>query len=208
MNYDNAQVRMELPTCPDDLEGMTCIASVSSRTDTKRVWTDLAIWYRRGHDRPFITVIEGKVAGVAEERAGMVPRFRAVAVGSLSRAIAVLDESALRDELVNAIPEDADVLYPDSNTVRMLEAEERRASRGYMGRVNLSDALAWLYPDLATASDNQVATRFETDFGIGSRTTRKIIADERAGGIAPTWVEAFVEALRFFDRKAWETRGA
>lgn len=193
----------DIPTGPADLDGMTCIASVSSRTDSKVVWTDLSIWYRRGHDRPFVSVIEGKVAGIAEESAGMIPRFRAIASGVLSRAIDVLDPTALRDELVNAIPQDADTLYPDGNTTRMLEADERRAQRGYMGRVNLTDALAWLYPDLATGSDNQLAARFETDFGIGAGTTRKIVARERAGETAPSWVEAFVEALRYFDRKAW-----
>jgi hypothetical protein len=198
-------MKHDIPTGTADLEGMTCIASVSSWAETKHVWTDLSIWYRRGHARPFITVIEGKVDldGIGRSTAPMVPRFRAIATGTISRSVGVLGDSALRDELINAIPEGADELYPDSDTVRMLEADERRAQRGYQGKVTLTDALAWLYPDLAGGSDNQLAAKFEADFGIGSRTTRKIVAGERTGERAPTWVEAFVAALRFFDRKAW-----
>lgn len=205
MKYEND--RVALPTCRADLEGLFCIASSSSRAEHKRAWTDLSIWYRPGHDRPFITVIEGRVTQAAEEKDGLVSRFRAIAVGSLDRAIALLEETNLRDELVNAIPEGAEHLYPDSNTIRMQQADERRAQRGFPGARNLSSALAWLYPDLADGSDNQIAAQFEKDFGIGSRTTRKIIADERDGNDGPTWIEAFIEALRWFDIKAWRRMG-
>lgn len=207
MNYDFNTPRFELPTCPADLDGMTCIASATSRADGKDTWTDLSLWYRSGHDRPYITVIEGKAADEAKRDEGLVDRFRAHASGALAKAIALFDPSDLRDELVNAIPEDADRLYPDSNTIRMREADERRADRGYQGKPTLTAALEWLYPGLLEgASINHVAKRFETDFGIGERVSRKIIANERADIAAPTWVNAFVAALRHFDRKAWRGR--
>ena len=82
-------------------------------------------------------------------------------------------------------------------------ADARRAERAYPGRVNLTDALKWLYPDLADGSVNALAQRFEADFDMTARTTRKIIAEERAGMMAPTWVATFVAALRHFDRKSW-----
>ncbi len=193
-----------IPTSRADLAGAELIAEVNSRNPGKDVWTALSIWYRRGHDRPFVAVIEGCVSEEMQtrSRAAMVPRFKAFAVGSLSRAQDMFDPSTLRQSLICKVPEDAHARFPDSNTVRMQEADERRASRGYMGKVNLGDALEWLYPN--PTSVNAVADRFETDFGIGSRTTRGILAKERDGEAAPTWVEAFVTALRYFDRKAWD----
>lgn len=190
------------PTSRADLADAELIAEASSETPEKDAWTVLSIWYRRGHNRPFVTVIEGLVRNPDWRHL----RFRAICTGTLGRALDVLDTSDLQTHLASMIPADAYERYPDTNALRMLEAEERRAKRGYTGKVALSAALAWLYPDLADGSDNAIATKFETDFGIGARTTRKIIADERSGGEPPTWVEAFVAAMRFFDRKAWEHR--
>ena len=196
-------MKNDLPTCRADLADMTCIVSASSAAVGKPLWTELSIWYRRGHDRPYVTVIEGRVDELADEAMMKDQRFRALATGTLARAVEVLEPSQLRDDLVNGIPADADELYPDGNTTRMMKADARRAERAYPGRVNLTDALKWLYPDLADGSVNALAQRFEADFDMTARTTRKIIAEERAGMMAPTWVATFVAALRHFDRKSW-----
>lgn len=195
---------MNIPTSRADLAGATCIAEVTSEAPDKTVWTVLSIWYRQDPGRPFVAVVEGRVAD--PERQGMIPRFRAAAFGTIDRAYAWFDPSNLRDDLIIALPPPGKLaaLYPDGNAIRMREADERRAQRGYQGGVMLFDALTWLYPDLAAASDNAIATRFEADFGIGSRTARGILSSERVGGDPPTWVTAFIRALRFFDRKAWE----
>lgn len=196
------------PTSRADLEGMTCIAHVSSAEQGKRMWTELSIWYQKGAERPFITVVEARATvDRASGLMGYRNKFTAFCRGTIGAAIAVLDVSDLRNELCEAISLDSeafDNLYPGSDIVRMQKAEQARAARWYGGPDTLTGALAWLYPELAKGSANQLAAKFEADFGIGERTTRKIIAGERAGIAAPSWVAALVAALRYFDRKAWE----
>lgn len=193
-----------IPTSPDDLADMTCIVSVSSYKQGKRAWTDLSIWYRKDHSKPFVSVIEGKVFD--GEVNNMNDRFRAVTCGTFDRALNVFEASDLQAQLLRSYPGDVVTRFPDGDTSRMIGADARRAQRFYCGPDNLSAALAWLYPDLAAGSDNALATQFESDFGVGSRTVRNLLTDERAGKAPTTWATAFIAALRFFDITAWRLR--
>jgi hypothetical protein len=76
---------------------------------------------------------------------------------------------------------------------------------GYEGQPALTDVLAWLYGK-DFGSDRALALAFEKDFGVPERTTRNTLAIEagRAVGKVGPWLQPFLAALRFFDRRRWQ----
>jgi hypothetical protein len=81
-----------------DLDKMTEIARVSSYAPDKKAWTELAIYQRHAHTRPWVAVVEGK-SGVLD----MSDRFKAMAAGTIERAMNWFDGSDLRDRLAEKV---------------------------------------------------------------------------------------------------------
>jgi hypothetical protein len=212
----------------EDLAQMEQIARVSSRADGADRWTELAVYYRAGANRPFVPVVEGH-----SSRPGEKIRFQHAAMGTLDRAMNWFEGSKLRDELAAAVPDAHEVIYPTGGRAPKMwrttaypepysQDEERLIedsvashplngrTRGYSGPERLTDVLAWLYPSDQARSSREQALDFERDFGVPERTTRNTLAIEagRTEGKVGPWLKPFVSALRFFDRAAWEaTRG-
>ncbi len=216
---------------PADLESMEEIARVSSWTAGKRVWTELAIYYRQGHARPFVAVVEGRVASGAvsdQDQRPLVPRFKSMPAGTLDRAFNWFEGSELRDRLAAAIPEHyeqrvtidraieeatkrgvlkgakniADAI--DRTRITHLPPGEPISMRivGYPGPDVLAAALRWLYPDPTAGA---LARLMEEDFGMPARTVRHALSIEAGtteGNSAP-WVQMFITTLRCFDRELW-----
>lgn len=197
------------------LPQMEEIARVSGWAEGKRVWTELAVYYRSGFIRQFVAVVEGKTTG----EQGFVPKFKATASGTLDRALAWFEDSALTQKLYEMIPEGIEAQWPTANQVSAAIDAGRDfiADRkpklvadaplprvrvvGYPGAAKLVDALAWLYPEIAAPSK-----LVERDFGMPSRTVRhamSIEAGETAGNQG-AWVQLFIASLRYFDRELWQ----
>ena len=178
--------------------GATCVAEVSSQHDTEdaMAWTELSIWWIDTLERPFIGVVEGRVADHAPE--DMVDRWRATSAGTLSAILKWFDPSNLRDDLAEAVPADAETIYPDANAQSMRRAQ---AARGYRGDDVLGDAVAWLYDGEGLAA-TQLAKAVERDFSIPWRTVYNGMQANGATG----WGKGFIKVLRFFDRGAWRAR--
>ena len=178
--------------------GATCVAEASSQHDTHDpiAWTELSIWWLDTQDRPFIGVVEGRVAAHAPE--DMTDRWRATSAGTLDAIVNWFDASNLREDLVEAIPADARDIYLDSNA---LSLQRTRAKRGYRGPDTLNDAVAWLY-DNDELTPTQMAKAVERDFSIPWRTVYNGMQANGATG----WGKGFIKALRFFDRGAWRQK--
>lgn len=185
-----------IPTSHQDLVAHVKIAEVSSEEPGKDVWTVLSLWWRADDDRPFVSVIEGRVRDPKPQ--GMVPRFRACAYGSLSKAMDFFDVSTLRDELLDKIPLDVAEHYPDGNTLRQRAAARRRLDRGYTGPNHLSTVLAWLYDDVPNRTTTGYAELLARDFRVPSSTVTHAITRGSSG-----WAIGFISAMRFFDKRAW-----
>jgi len=184
-----------IPTCKADMASHVKLAEVSSEEHGKRAWTVLGLWWRADEQRPFVAVVEGRVAGDTD----MLNRFRATAHGTLLAALESFDHSVLRDELVAKIPTDVAEHYPEADVIRQRAAAKRRAERSYKGDETLKSALNWLYGGGFT--NNALGAMVEEDFGVKARTVRHALdTDATPGG----WAAAFVRALRHFDRQAWD----
>lgn len=85
---------------PADLDQMTPIARVSSYQPDKTTWTELAVYYRDRHDRPWIGVVEGRTDAL-----DMSNRFQAMAGGTLDRVMNWFEASNLRDRLAAQVGE-------------------------------------------------------------------------------------------------------
>jgi len=184
-----------LPSCRADLDALVKLAEVSSYTEGKRAWTVLGLWWRSDISQPFVAVVEGRAAG---DEANMLNRFRAVGRGTLLAALREFDQSMLRDELVSKIPTDVAEHYPDADVLGMRAAAKRRAERSYQGPLTIKGVVIWLYG--ADYSHNAYATMMEADFGIKARTVRAALDDDKASG----WANAFIAAMKHFDRQAWD----
>jgi len=182
--------------------GATCVAEVTSRPDDDDYWqataayTALSLWWIDDESRPWFAVVEGLIGPAATP--DMVDRFRAVAYGTMARALNSFDPSNLRDDLVDAIPGDAADVYPDSNAIR---AQRARGRRGYQGAdENMEQAVGWLYDEGGEDMlPTHLARSLEADFGVPFRTGYNAVA----GGALTGWPKAFIGALRYFDRGAW-----
>lgn len=207
----------------DDFDLMKEVARVSSYRDGALRWTELAVYYRPGQNRPFVVVSEGH-SRVAGEKL----RRQYAAMGTLDRAMNWFEGSELRDELAAAVDRwtdgatewqekiDAMVssspteIHPRPDSILGGNAKAARARRGWSALPSpdlpsFTAALAWLYPgdDL---SERARALAFERDFGMPERTVRNTLAIEagRVEGKVGPWVQPLLVALRWFDRVAWE----
>lgn len=184
--------------------GATLICDVTSKPADPELlalcvgWTDLSLYWVDSDSRPYIAVVEGKVSERGK-RQEMVDKFTARTFGSIDRALNWFDPSNLADELSDSVPADADIAFPDANTIRMRRAAQ---NRGYQGEPTLEGALAWLYEDTDIVSMNDLAKRTADDFNLSSRTVYNALAK----GVPQGWAYAFIAALRHFDRKAWSAR--
>jgi hypothetical protein len=180
--------------------GAACIASVSSRPadpdewDRTSAYTQLSLWWEEDEARPFIAVVEGLLGPAAAPH--MVERFKAVTKGTLDAALNWFEPSNLRDELADAIPSYAEERFPDAMTIRAARAAE---GRFYSGEPNMRDVVVWLYDD-EDANTSSLANSLEQDFGVPMRTAFNALQ----GGNLSGWGKAFVAAMRFFDRKAFD----
>lgn len=181
-------------------EGATLICEVSSAdefTDTPIAWTELSLWWTEDEQRPFTAVVEGRVGPHAPQH--YVDRFRSTLHGTLNRALGSFETSNLLYDLVEAIPADADSVFPDANALRQRSA---RRKRGYQGEETVIGVVRWLYGD--GPSSTELARMVAADFGVPFRTAfNGITAATGSSG----WAKAFVAAMRYFDRGAWKARG-
>lgn len=191
-----------------DLADMREIARVSSRNahhGSANVggqpprWTELAIYHRSGHARPYIAVAEGKSSVPGES-----DRFQHMAAGTLERALNWFEGSTLRDELARAIPDD----WAASPADMRAPVSRHDDAPFYRGPDRLTELLAWLYPTEQT--DRALALAFEQDFGMGERTVRNILAIEagRVDGTIGPWLKPLLAAMRYFDKRTWDSRKA
>lgn len=174
-----------------DVSRMTVIATATSAAPDAVRWTELGLYHRPGHRRPFVAESLGKTT-YANER-----EFRRQRAGkTIEDACGLFDGSRLSDEIVDKAQRWLDE-HP--------EAEGRPAPRvQFDGSGGLRGALLWLYPDApADASDNHLAKLFGYDFGVPVRTTNHTLANEASGVELPSWCKAFVGALQHFDRDAF-----
>ncbi len=184
-----------LPSCRAELDALVKLAEVSSYAEGKRAWTVLGVWWRSDTSQPFVAVVEGRIAGHQENH---LNRFRATGHGTLLAALREFDQSQLRDELVSKVPADVTEHYPDADVIRMQAAAKRRAERSYQGPLTIKGVVSWLYG--AEYSHNAYAMMVEEDFGIKARTVRAALDEDKASG----WANAFIAAMRHFDRQAWD----
>lgn len=216
----------------DDLAGLDQIARVSSRFGDASRWTELAVYYRPGENRPFVAVSEGHSVVPGEKL-----RFQYAAMGTLDRAMNWFEPSLLRDELaalmdrielewaslqdmkdkdmglVDYVPPCDRTLSPPGAYMPAVRPERlsvpspsKDVVKGPVSAfAGLNEALTWLYPgdDL---SERARALAFERDFGMPERTIRNTLAIEagRVEGKVGPWVQPMLIALRFMDRNAWE----
>lgn len=211
---------MNFVITPEDLTGMEQIARVSSRGPAlgaadfgghPQRWTELAIYYRKGMNRPFVPVVEGRSSIRGEKM-----RFQYAAMGTLERAVNWFQGSHLRDELLAAIPEDWQPQPAGGELAQDLGEAGPALARAdephddeppfYRGPDRLTEVLRWLYPH--ASSDLALATAFEKDFGVPARSARNTLAieDGRAIGNVGPWLPPFIAAMRFFDKRTWEKR--
>jgi hypothetical protein len=195
-----------------DLANMQEIARV--RGPGERTWTELAIYYRGGHARPFVAVVEG-----LSVEAHHVQNFRTMSAGTVDRAFNWFDPSNLRDALAEKL-QAIDLTSFKANAAaqprdRHIDARRRArgwdtAPAGYKGPDRLTDVLPWLYEGawdgaVQTPTERWYGLAFERDFGVSERTVRNTLAIEagRAGGKIGPWVAPFIAAMRYFDRNHW-----
>lgn len=194
----------DIPISPDELADMVCIVSTSGYKQGTRAWDELSIWYRNGHSNPFVSITECKVFDGEVNR--NPDRFKAVISSKFDQAVFAFESSELQPQLLKFCPRDVAKRFPDGSTSQMQNAAERQVTPSFAGGPTLSAALCWLYPDLADGTEELLVAAFERDFGIASQIASNIFASERSRQETPSWVKAFAEALRYFDRKAWEMR--
>ncbi len=199
----------------DDFDFMEEIARVSSHRAGATRWTELAVYYRPGENRPFVAVSEG-VSTVPGEKL----RRQHAAMGTLDRAMNWFEGSELRDQLADAVDRWVDAHNASQDRVLdklRVGLAKSNAQRDEVDALRIerpdlpsfTAALAWLYPgdDL---SERARALAFERDFGMPERTVRNTLAIEagRVEGKVGPWVQPMLAALRWFDRAAWEKRDA
>lgn len=108
---------------PADLEQMTQVARVSSYQPDKLTWTELAVYFRDRHDRPWVGIVEGRTDAL-----DMSNRFQGMAGGTLERVMNWFEASNLRDRLAEEV---SDVIG-DRDPVdvgRRLAQEREQANR-------------------------------------------------------------------------------
>lgn len=217
----------------DDLRVLPVIAHVTGRTPEKKVWTELAVHYRAGHVRPFVAAVIGGVSDEARRVENKVPRLRTMAAGTLDRALNWFEESNLRDALLDSVPADAAVRFPDREQQRESAAVEKairdviehgaiagvrtacdRAADDMLTPIKMRvvgittdsvrEAVTWLYPE-PDLTDFALAKLMQRDFGIAERNVRNALSQERDGQpVTGVWVPPFLNAMKCFDRQLWQ----
>ena len=138
----------------------------------KPLWTELSIWYRRGHDRPYVTVIEGRVDELADEAMMKDQRFRALATAaglSLFLILAVWPQAADGGDLllVTASEDGAIGFLTPHRAVPLPDV-------GLVGRNLNFDLNASLVPYPSSTSQNTVTSN---DSAAGSWTRTQTLAN-------------------------------
>lgn len=199
---------------PEHLAQMTEIASVSSETPDKDVWTVLGLYFRPGFDRPFVAV----VIGAARAGSGKKARFQSFAAGTLDRACGWFEGSDLRDRLLEAISEDdaeryrnripimppgSDIAFAHGAPIASFSTAPAKLRVVGLTTTSLREALEWLFPTAKT--DGALSIETERAFGMPARTVRRALAIETgAAGKQGAWVSMFLNAMKCFDRELWQ----
>lgn len=173
-----------------DTSKLERIAFATSRNEEDRMqarWTELAVYHRPGERRPFVAESIGrtKVKGEVD--------FNRQRVGkTVEEVCRLFDNSRLHDEIVEQVQK-----WADANNL----VDREPPSVQFTGDGGLRGALLWLYPAASKdASENELAKRFQYDFGVPMRTVSHALAQEREGQGLPSWCKAFIAALQHFDR--------
>jgi hypothetical protein len=175
------------------LERIAFASSLSPRASVAALqdrWTELAVYYRPGERRPFLTESFGKTRVPGEVE------FRRQRVGKTWDEVSRLfDNSRLADEVTRQVQDWLDKLPRKAATAM----DPPRIQ--FDGAGGLRGALSWLYPDIKT--ETALAAAYEVDWGVPMRTVRNALREERETGKLTPWVKAFIGALMHFDREAF-----
>lgn len=222
----------EYAVTPAHLSQMEQITVASSASPGRHLWTELAIYYRQGFNRPFVAVVRGmRDEHVAPEKH---ERFKHMTAGTLERALSWFESGSLSEQLALGIPIDADTRYPSSNEAARVDRIPVGNGWEAVGKFTLSDeppagtpipfpimapgdriqtikpapaetlrdCLIWLYPD--ATSNSAFAALMEADFGMPARTVRRALQIEGgAAGEQGAWVSMFIRSMHHFDRAEW-----
>ena len=185
------------------------VCQASAGDESKPWWSVISIWWRKDPNRPFLAVHEIRYRDLSTmhdlqtDGQRLPTPYRSGAYGSVWTALDFFEDTGLRAALTAKIPDDIGTRFPNSNDLRAQIAQERRAgAMGYRGPMHLIAVLSWLYPDTPALSNNALAIRFETDFGVKARTVRLALDDSSKIG---SWLPAFVNAMAWFDLSAFRT---
>lgn len=180
-----------------NIEEAENIAFVSTRRGdpggAAQRWTELAVFYLPdASGRCFLAQVDG-----LSEFPGEGKRRRRIYVGTMPAALKHFDDDsdatdALRTQAEDWLARNGDRTKAD--VLRLRERERRpKGGLGFTGEGGLAGALRWLYPELATES--QLSSALEQDFGVPARTVRDALQNGRMSG----WLKGFVSSLMFFD---------
>lgn len=182
----------DTPLTEMDASQWELVAEAGQRKSGTR-WTELRIYFTPHLDYPFVAETLGRTCFEGES-----DRCRRREAASITRALAAFDRDSSLTDRITSLAHRWQARHED----RIAGFHQKRASRtAFLGK-GFAEALSWLYADVA-GPDRQKLLALESDFGIPLRTGQHLLKLDKAGEAMPAQFEAFLRALRWFNRDAW-----
>lgn len=170
------------------------VAQVGARNPHRDRWTELRIYFTPDLPQPFVSETLGQTVVPGEEL-----RIRRQPSDTLTEAFKAFEAGSNLTEELRPLAQRWQV----RNEKRVAQYSiDRSAKRGFNGQT-FAETLDWLYPDLTKYPQRHALLAMEKDFGIPLRTGQQLAKDERDGKGRNAYITAFIKALRWFDRDAW-----
>lgn len=177
-----------------DARNWEIVAQVGHDVTNRARWTELRIYFTPDRAMPFVAETLG-----CTTVAGEVDRVRRREYPSVDKALKLFDkDSNLTDQITSLAQR-----WLVHNEKRVAAYYDRKVASKSFGGDTFTAALSWLYPDVS-GPDRPRLLALEKDFGIPLRTGQHLLKIDKAGEEMPAQMGAFLRALRYFNRDAWQ----